>query len=179
MSEEMRFLKTDEYQDLMRFLERAYGHGRGFFVRSSPRLRVEAEDSSLILKSEDKIVGHVGIYPLELVVGPSTITTGGIGAVGVDPRTRGKGYMSSLMEHSIQIMEDRKLPLSVLWGNRQRYMHYGYEVCGQKYQLDFERRSMARAGIKPAEVEEVDPCSEAVIEKIRKLHPTLNYRVAR
>ena len=47
MSEEMRFLRADEYQELMRFLERAYGHGRGMFIRSSPRLRVEAEDSSL------------------------------------------------------------------------------------------------------------------------------------
>ncbi len=175
----MRFLRADEYQELMRFLERAYGHGRGMFIRSSPRLRVEAEDSSLILKSEDKIVGHVGIYPLELVIGPSTITAGGIGAVGVDPRTRGKGYMSSLMERSIQIMEERKFPLSVLWGNRQRYMHYGYEVCGQKYHLEFDRRSMARAGIEPVEVEEVDPCDETVIEKIRKLHAILSCRVAR
>ncbi len=175
----MKFLRADEYQELMRFLERAYGHGRGFFVRSSPRLRVEAEESSLILRSQDKIVGHVGIYPLELVVGPSTITAGGIGAVGVDPRARGRGYMSNLMERSIQIMEERKIPLSVLWGNRQRYMHFGYEVCGQKYQLEFDRRSMPRAGIEPSDVEEVDPCDEAVIEKIRELHATLNYRVAR
>jgi predicted N-acetyltransferase YhbS len=179
MSEEIRFIKADEYQELMRFLERAYGHGRGFFIRNSPRLRAKVEESSLILKSEDKIAGHVGIYPLELVVGPSTIIAGGIGAVGVDPKTRGRGYMSNLMERSIQVMEERKMPLSVLWGNRQRYMHFGYEVCGQKYQLDFDRRSIARAGIEPMEVEEVDPCDETVVKRIRKLHATLNHRVVR
>ena len=179
MQEEIRLLEEGEQEELQRFLERSFGHGRSFFIRRSPNLWAQATECALILKSEGKIVGHVGTYPLELVVGPSTIITGAISGVATDPEARGKGYMSKLMDTSIRIMEERKMPLSVLWGDRQRYGHFGYEHCGQKYLLDFNRRSLARAGIKPAIIEEVDPGDPVVISNVCRLHSTLEYRVAR
>lgn len=179
MQEEIRILKEGEQEELERFLERAFGHGRGFFTRRSPNLWAQATECALILKSEGKIVGHVGTYPLELVVGPSTIITGAISGVATDPEARGKGYMSKLMETSIGIMAERKMPLSVLWGDRQRYGHFGYEHCGLRYKLDLNRRSLERARIKPAIIEEVDPGDPSVVTRVRQLHSTLKYRVER
>lgn len=179
MQEEIRVLREGEQEQLQRFLERAFGHGRGFFTRRSPNLWAQATKCALILKSEDKILGHVAIYPLELVVGPSTVHTGAISGVATAPSVRGKGYMSKLMETSIGIMADRKMPLSVLWGDRQRYHHFGYEHCGLRYKLDLNRRSLERARIKPAIIEEVDPEDPSVITRVRQLHSTLKYRVER
>ncbi len=179
MQEEIRRLQEGEEEELERFLEQAFGHGRGFFTRRSPNLWAQVKECALILKSQDKIVAHIGTYPLELMVGPSTIITGGISAVATAPEVRGKGYMSKLMEASIRIMVEKKMPLSVLWGDRQRYNHFGYEKCGTKYYLDLNRRSLERAGINPAIVREVDPKDPAVLAKVRQLQSTLKYRVER
>lgn len=179
MQEEIRLLKEGEQRELERFLERAYGHGRGFFSRNYPNLQPQATECSLVIKDQGEIVGHMGTYPLKLVVGPSTILTGAIGGVAADPKARGKGYMSSLMERSLQIMAEKKMPLSVLWGDRQRYNHYGYETCGRKFYLELNRRSQNRAGVKPLEIQEVDPQDPAVLAKVHKLHSILQYRVER
>ena len=177
--EEIRLLLTGEEEELNRFLERCYGHGRDFFPRHYPQLVPQATECSLILKSQGKIAGHVGTYPLELKVGPSTVVTGAIGGVAADPQVRGRGIMSKLMNRSIEIMEEKQMPLSVLWGDRQRYRNFGYETCGVKYQISFTRRSLERAGIKPIQLQEVDSQDPAVLEKVRQLHSTLPYRVER
>ena len=95
--EEIRLLLTEEEEELNRFLERCYGHGRDFFPRNYPQLVPQATECSLILKSQGKIAGHVGAYPLELKVGPSTVLAGAIGGVAADPQARGKGVMSKLI----------------------------------------------------------------------------------
>lgn len=179
MQEEIRLLKGEEREELERFLERAYGHGRGFFPRNYPNLWPQATECSLIIKSQGEIVGHVGTYPLKLVIGPTTILAGAIGGVAAAPKARGRGYMSSLMESSLEIMAEKKMPLSVLWGDRQRYNHFGYETCGQKYYLELNRRSLERAGAKPADVREVDPEDPAVLAEVQRLHSTLICRVER
>ncbi|MGI6537510.1 MAG: GNAT family N-acetyltransferase [Caldicoprobacterales bacterium] len=179
MHEEMRLAKRDEYQELEAFLERAFGHSRGFYARNFPNRRAKAKNWSLIIRKQSGIIGNVTTYPLDIKIGPSVVTVGGIGSVGVDPGSRGQGYMGRLMERSIEIMAEKQIPLSVLWGDRQRYNHLGYETCGHKYRLEFTRRSLERAGIRPMEVEEADKQDPALAEKLKKLHETLDYRVMR
>ena len=48
--EEIRLLLTEEEEELNRFLERCYGHGRDFFPRNYPQLVPQATECSLILK---------------------------------------------------------------------------------------------------------------------------------
>ncbi|NQS89615.1 GNAT family N-acetyltransferase [Patescibacteria group bacterium] len=71
----------------------------------------------------------VGIFPLTGVVGDAEIRIGGIGGVATLPEFRGKGYMSNLMECSIQKMTEDKYSISILWGDRQRYTNFGKEDC--------------------------------------------------
>ena len=67
----------------------------------------------------------MGIFPLTGVVGDAEIRIGGIGGVATLPEFRGKGYMSNLMECSIQKMTEDKYSISILWGDRQRYANFG------------------------------------------------------
>lgn len=182
MGEIIRTVRLEEADEFQRFLERCYGHGRGFFERHYPDLSRRDEEAArcfLVLERDGRIVSHVGTYPMEIVVGPSRLLCGGIGGVGTLSEERGKGYMSRLMEESVRRMRERGWHLSALWGDRQRYSNFGYETCGVKYHLRINRRSLGRCQVQPVPVEEVDPTSEEVVKRLRELHATLSYRVER
>lgn len=182
MSETIRTVRPDESEQFERFLERCYGHRRGSFSRDWPVLHELSEDLAaccLVVESGGRIVSHVGAFPLEVVVGPARVMTGGVGGVGTLPGERGKGYMSRLLEASIVRMRERGWALSALWGDQQRYGTFGWEMCGMVYTLVLNRRSVERYGVRPAEVREVDPSDPEVVERVRELHATLPFRVER
>lgn len=166
-------LKKEEFREMMFFLEKSYGHSRGFFPRTAPHVwRKETIDyeNRIIAKEEGKIVSHVGIFPLTMVVKDAEIKMGGIGGVATLPEFRGKGYMSKLMNFSIQKMRKDGYPLSILWGDRQRYGYFGYEVTGREIIFTLSRRSLKRSLRLPSvnimRLEE----KEDLLEKIILIH---------
>ncbi|MGB9718396.1 MAG: GNAT family N-acetyltransferase [Thermoproteota archaeon] len=176
----VRNLKLEEWDDFMRFLERCYGHSRNFFPNRFPQLyrrEEEALQSFMIVEADGRIVSHVGLFPLELVSLGACMTVGGIGGVSTLPGERNKGYMSMLLKHAGNAMKQKGWPLSVLWGDRQRYYSFGWDIAGLKYLLTITARSLERAGVKPVEVEEVSP--EEAAPKVERLHSTLKMRVKR
>ncbi len=181
MAEIVRYVREEELEEFEVFLERCFGHGRYFFRRHYPDISVPeiVTSSCMVIEADGKIVSHVGAYPMEIVVGPARIPTGGIGGVATLPEYRGRGYMSRLMEETVREMKSRGWSLSVLWGDRQRYGTFGYETCGLKYSVALNRRSLERTGVEPVEVREVDPADSATVEHIRRFHGLLPCSVER
>lgn len=180
MSLNIRTLRLEEWDDFMRFLEKSYGHSRNFFPRSYPQLYRKEEDalsSFIVLEDNGKIVSHVGLFPLEVVSFGTHIKVGGIGGVATLPEERKKGYMSKLLNYAYQVMKQNGWPLSVLWGDRQRYYSFGWDIAGLKYSLTITTRSLDWAGTKATKVDEVSP--EDAVSFIEKLHSTLKLRVER
>lgn len=177
---EIRTLLPGEETTLQRFLERCFGHGWDWFRRHQPDLYTDdpaSREWGLVAVEDGQIVCHVGTFPMEIVSGPSRLRCGGIGNVATAPEARGKGYMSQLLQRSVEAMQEKRWPLSVLWGDPQRYGHFGYERAGFELQIDVNRRSLG--GVAAAEVEEVDPASPGIAERILPLYETLPYRVDR
>jgi len=145
MKEEITTLKPEEFEDMMRFLERCYRHSRDFFPRRYPhvwRKDTIQYENRIILKVDGKIVSHVGIFPLTLIVGRARISAGGIGGVATLQEYRGKGYMSKLMNYSIEKMRKDGYSISILWGDRQRYGHFCYETVGRLATFTLSLRSL-------------------------------------
>lgn len=182
MSEVLRTVRVDEREQFERFLERCYGSERGFFSLDQPELFRDSEEAAachLVIEKDGKIVSHVGSYRMEIVVSRARVMTSGVGNVATRPDERGKGYMSRLMHESIGRWRERGWPLSVLWGNRQRYGHFGYESCGLKYSIEVNRRSLETNGTRPVEVDQADPADPDVVSHVAALHGTLDYRCKR
>ncbi|MGI6082338.1 MAG: GNAT family N-acetyltransferase [Limnochordia bacterium] len=180
MDPAVRFVTRDEIDRLQRFLERSYGHGRDFFLRYYPELQEIAPECSMVIEADAGIAAHVGVYPMTLRVGPSTIRCGGIGGVATAVDQRGRGLMSRLMLEATKHMRERGWSLSVLWGDRQRYQHFGYQTCGIKYNMFISRRSLQRAHVRPAaSVEEVDKSSPGVIRRLEEMSATIQFGVKR
>jgi len=182
MAEALRTVTPEDYERFQRFLERCYGHGRGAFARWQPELfreDPEADDCHLMLEADGEILSHVGTYPIHLALGPAGLTVGGVGNVATHPDHRNRGYMARLMEASVGRMRDRGWSLSALWGDRQRYGHFGYERCGLRFVVQVSRRSLDRAEVVPSEVNEFERGDPNVAAQIIALQQTLPYRTRR
>ncbi|MGQ9731647.1 MAG: GNAT family N-acetyltransferase [Candidatus Zipacnadales bacterium] len=182
MSVIIRTVRSDELEEFERFLERCYGSGWGSFARWQPQFfsgDAQACQWHLLLEIDGHIVSHVGGYPLEIVIGPSRVRASGMGNVATHPDKRGRGYMTRLITESLKLWRERGWTLSVLWGDRQRYAPFGYEVCGLKYTVSVNRRSLERGKVKPVEIAECNAAAPEVVDCLAALHATLPYRVER
>ena len=156
----IRTLQPPEFEEFMRFMERAYGHSKGFFQRAYPHLYQPTPEKCAtyyVIEKDGEILSHVGLYPLRIVTAGVELTVGGIGGVATLPAARGRGYMTRLLRHVIGEMRAQAYPLSWLGGDRQRYNAFGWELASSSYQLTFSRRSLSWGQAAPTPVEEVLP----------------------
>lgn len=157
MSESIRNIRVDEWEPLIRFLERCFGSPKGFFQRYLPHLYQPTPEAcawAWVVEKDGQIVSHVGVYPIETVAAGVRLKIGGIGAVSTLPQERGHGHMSQLLRHAIGVMRDQGDVLSWLGGDRQRYSSYGWEQGGLVYRLHFSTRSLDWHKVEPVQVEE-------------------------
>lgn len=177
---EIRTLRPADDAALHRLLDRSFGHCINWFRKHQPDLYGDEPglfESGLVIADGDELLCHVGTFPMELVAGPVRIPCGGIGNVATAPEARGQGYMSQLLERSIQRMAEWGWPVSVLWGDTQRYGHFGYARAGLELRLELNRRTMR--DVAPAPVEEVDLSDPEVAGRIEALYKQLPVRTDR
>lgn len=176
---EIRLLRADEIESLHRFLERSFGHGWGWFYRRRPALaRVESmTNHSLVGLHKGEIVSHVGMYPLPIRSGPVHVMCGGVGSVSTDPDARGKGYMSQMLPAAVEHMTKQGWPVSVLWGDRQRYARFGWERAGALLHITVNRRSLV--GFNKVPIEDADLSDPENAKRVAALHAQIPYRVER
>lgn len=132
----------EEYDGVLDVLEQAYGFTKQFWLRQFPgvhRQRFICDDHFITLEDQ-RVVGHVGVYPLPLMVDGISVLVGGMGSVATHPRYQGRGHFRRLMEHVNATMRDRGYPFAVLWGRTQRYRHFGYEPAGMRAQFRLRPR---------------------------------------
>jgi len=178
----IRSLARDEFDSFLRFLERCYGHSYGFFPRAYPDLYtpdVQSLDRFVVAVEDGAIVSHVGAFPMAVWAGPARISCCGIGGVATLPEARGKGHMTHLMSETLRRMRARGESLSILWGDRQRYGHFGYETCGLKTVLTLTLRSLSQSGVQAVAMQEVNPLDPKVVAHIQGLQGLAPFRVER
>jgi len=182
--EEIRVARETEYRELIDFLELSYGHPQYFFQQRYPQIYREDIanlNNNLLVVVDNKIVSHVGVYPLEIISRNKIIFAGGIGGVATHPDYRGKGYMSKLLNFSIEKMKNEGYSISVLWGDRQRYRKFGYESVGCQLNFVVTMRSIEKAKIAIDEEIEIRKYNGAPddLNKIILLHEEEPLRVKR
>lgn len=147
----------DEFDALMRFLERCFGHSKGFFERNLPHIShadPEAASWSYVIEEDGQFVSHVGVYPIKVVTAGVRLQIGGIGGVSTSPEARGKGHMTRLLRHCIDEMRIQGYSLSWLAGDRQRYNSLGWERASPGYTLSWSRRSLDWHKVGPSRIVE-------------------------
>lgn len=93
------------------------------------------------IREDGKLVASVGIYPYTVYIAGRKFTFATVGNMGVDPSTRGKGYMNELYLNANEVLKEKKIDVARLGGLRSRYDRYGYEPCGFMYNFFFILRN--------------------------------------
>lgn len=133
-----------DYVDFINYVFGMNGAENSFY-KLLPKLfgpgRDPAADTYFVL-DDDRILAAVGAFPLTFEIMGTTLKAGGIGNVAVHPRARSMGYMKDCMSAAIADMIAEGCDFSVLSGRRHRYAHFGYEKCGNDYQLDITAKTV-------------------------------------
>jgi len=160
MTTKIRTIHVEEFEDFMRFLERAFGHSVDFFRHFGPHIYKPTPEVcawGYVVEEKGKIVSHVGVYPIDVVTAGVPLKLAGIGGVSTAVEARGKGYMTQLLYHAIDEMRAQGYAASWLGGDRQRYNTFGWETATLVYKLQFSRRSLSWHNVAATPIVEVLP----------------------
>jgi len=145
-----------DYEELLLVINEAFMKEEdNWFVKHLPHIFPEVEHATSkeiannrILKIDNKIVGCIGIYPLELETAYQgskvNLTVGGIGTVCILKDYRNKGLMSFMLKETIKMMYDEGYDISWLIGDRLRYKNYGWDYSGRTCKFEIEYRQLVK-----------------------------------
>ena len=108
--------------------------GPPLMKREFPQLFSPENASSLYIMLADGVpVSHIGVYEQYMRVGPATISTGCVGAVGTHPDHRKKGYAGATLACAIHTMRSHGVVLMPVSGGRSLYTRAGCATVGRAY----------------------------------------------
>ena len=128
-------LKKDDCSELVSFLNRVFtlqNKKEEHFEKSTPRIFKEDDETMgyhIAAKSEGKIIGCAGTYPITYKIGGNEVKVGSVESVAVDPEYRGLGIMQKMMD-AMEKENVSKYDICYLLGDRKRYSHFGFDRCG-------------------------------------------------
>lgn len=130
--------------------------GEGYADRSWFRLSPEAFDPQVywVACLGDRIVGVASFRPFMLAAPRVRLPWVGVGAVCTAPEHRGRGIMSALLQAGIGEVDRSGTAVSILWGDRRRYGHFGWEQAGCQLQAELSLRHFSDPGWSEDEVGE-------------------------
>jgi predicted N-acetyltransferase YhbS len=140
-----RSMFPEEYDELMDLKEIAYGETRRHFLDYFPHTAKRENfifDNRFIIKQNGKMLSHVGLIPMDVYAAGSKVKVGGIGGVATHPDARCKGFMGKSLNYSTERMREKGIPLSILWGDTQRYRYFGWETAGRQMVFQLSKRSV-------------------------------------
>ncbi len=147
-----RKARPSDYDDLIRFLNSIFH--KGMDLEYSHIYKPTSKDmaNNIVVLDGGHIVGCVGIFPMTFVCGDVRLSVAGIGGVSTEPEYRGQGTMTELLNKAISVMQRQNYDLSILWGDRLRYNHFGWENAGRQYVFSIDRRHVTPRKPEGAEI---------------------------
>ncbi|WP_315745388.1 MULTISPECIES: GNAT family N-acetyltransferase [unclassified Bradyrhizobium] len=85
--------------------------------------------ATLLVRSDERIVGHLAIYERQIRCGAEEVTVGLIGEVAVAASHRGRGHARALVDNAHGYLRQRQIPFSILFAFEPRvYASSGYRL---------------------------------------------------
>jgi len=176
-------LEAGDYEELVDFINMVF---KIDFKVIMPRLYRPTDLSmswQYAVKENGKIRAAVGSIPMTYHIGDTALKVAGIGNVAVHGYHRSKGYMVELMNAAVDAMVAEGVDFSFLTGQRQRYQHFGYEICGTEYSVNFDSHNVKHimpADFAPAYTfEDLGKQTSETIDAAFEIHKGLPLRVER
>lgn len=87
-----------------------------------------------VAEHEGQLVSSVRVFTREIYLEGQRVAMGGIGEVCTRPEYRGQGVSAQLLKRAISYMEDKRMPVSMLFtGTNHHYAHQGWFSTMRRY----------------------------------------------
>ena len=135
--------RKQDFAELMDLMHRAFSAGgveHDRFEELYPDLYQPTSESmscNYLIRTEGKIASVAGVFPLAVRIGDTRLSIAGVGGVCTDPRHRGKGGMTALMNRVVEHIRGDGFALGWLTSERDRYARFGWEKAGSETVVQF------------------------------------------
>jgi predicted N-acetyltransferase YhbS len=162
----------EDYEDIIDLGNYAFGIDFPPLLPKLYKNHSETAQYHHIVRVNGRIRAMVGSFPLNLTVGGTELSVRGIGTVSVHRYSRNYGYMKILMNDVMEEMRGADCDLAVLLGQRQRYEHWDFTLCGVMAELNFNASNLKHFKDGSDYSYEFRPCgvSEDEVTKAAGLH---------
>jgi len=99
----------------------------------------------LTLAKQDAEVSGLWLWEMRMRIGSATVGLGGIGGVGTEEEHRRKGYASRVVWDSVDLMSERGIEMSILFGIEDFYHRHGFGVVLANSALQVATEDLKRA----------------------------------
>lgn len=121
-------------------------------------------ENCAIIKDNGKIVAAGCLVPMTLRLAGIKLDVGVLTGIVTHPQYRRKGFMDKIVQKLIELMQEKDLALGLLWGYRDRYKRFGFEICGKRNRYFIPKRKFSQVS-----ADEISKIREFSKEKDRKL----------
>lgn len=128
------------------------------------------DDHRLVAVDGDRVVGHLGVWPIGQMFGGRAVPMGGVGgvAVAIDQRRRGIG--SALLAAGLDLMGERGLVMSTMYPSIPLpYRRWGWEVAGEHMRRRVALRDLLALPRPDVDVD-LRPCTDDDIPALVDVH---------
>ena len=184
----LEIARPQDYDDVIDFANYVFSHDQKphDFPAMLPKLYKREyfmDGIHYLIREDTKIKAAVGAYPIEWEFPGMSIHGRGIGMVSVHPYSRGKGYMTELIQKAMDDMKRDGMIFSCLSGNRQRYENFGYALAGSAYVFTFNEANVRHASgphqSTGFSLKSVGPQDLSLLEQIYLMHEEKTLRLKR
>ena len=154
MGKEIIRLDKDDYEELIWVLNTVFSESNVVPVdmeKALPKMCKpdnEHMNKHFAIRENGSIKSVVGVYPLPAIVAGMPVKFSTVGNIATMKDSRGKGYMSLLVDAAMEELKRIGADASRLGGKRSRYQRYGFEPCGTVYRFTLNK-NIALETVKP------------------------------
>lgn len=85
-----------------------------------------------VVRGKEGILAAGCMVPMVLRLKGVAVDAGVLTGIVTRPESRRQGLMAKINQRLIALMGEQKIPVSILWGFRDRYQKFGFEICGKR-----------------------------------------------
>lgn len=118
-----------------------YSKENHFKTDFAPLVNERNHENCFIAVENENVVAHVGYLEKEIALGEEKFLIGLVGGIAVDEQKRGEGIFSQIFTHVLSEKRD-DIAFFILWSDLEKlYKKFGFFLCGQQYELPYEKGS--------------------------------------
>ena len=145
MAFQIRQGRPADWQEILDVSRAAFSAPSRYFPRGWPHTYPgpRAAERFVVCEEAGRILGVINQTPVPLRIAGVRLNAVGIGGVATLKKHRGRGVMSAMLNASNACQRDAGTCLGFLWGERERYRRYGYEIAGSGLTANFGPKQFA------------------------------------